>query len=397
MAIFREFDNRGRDRSAEDRHRHRKLVEESIKKNIMDIISEESIIGQDKNKKIKIPIKGIKEYRFVYGKNNKGTGSGNGSEKRGDVIGSDSEGKAQGQGSGQAGDQAGEDIYETEITIEELINYLFDDLNLPYLDRKKFNEIESEKNFKKVGYKRKGIPAHLAKKRSVVEKLKRKKSYHRDMDEEKVSADNTEEERRFPFIEDDIRYIRMREDIKRESNAVVICVMDTSGSMDTTKKYIARSFYFLLYQFVRLKYLNVEVVFISHSIKAKEVSEDEFFHKGDSGGTFISSGYIKALEVIEKRYNPAVWNVYAFHCSDGDNWAEDNERTIDAAKKLCEKSNLFGYAEITSGNYRPSSTIKSQLAEKVKFKNFSIVNMERKEDIIPALKKVLTVEGGLGE
>lgn len=397
MAIFREFDNRGRDRSAEDRQRHRKLVEESIKKNIMDIISEESIIGQDKNKKIKIPIKGVKEYRFVYGKNDKGSGSGNGSEKRGDVIGTESDAKGQGQGSGQAGDQAGEDIYETEITIEELINYLFDDLNLPYLDRKKFNEIESERNFRRAGYKRKGIPAHLAKKRSVVEKLKRKKSYYRDGDEERNSEENLEEDRRFPFIEDDIRYIRMREDVKKESNAVVICIMDTSGSMDTTKKYLARSFYFLLYQFVKLKYLNVEVVFISHSIRAKEVSEDEFFHKGDSGGTFISSGYNKALEVIEKRYNPSVWNVYAFHCSDGDNWAEDNERTIEAAKQLCEKCNLFGYAEITAGNYRPSSSIKSQLASKVNFKNFSIITMERKEDIIPALKKILTIEGGLGE
>lgn len=396
MAIFREFDNRGRDRSAEDRRRHRKLVEESIKKNIMDIIAEESIIGQDKNKKIKIPIKGVKEYRFVYGKNNQGTGSGTGNEKRGDIIGRDSNGKGQGQGNGQAGDQAGEDIYETEITIEELINYLFDDLNLPYLERKKFNEIESERNFRRSGYKRKGIPAHLAKKKSVIEKLKRKKSYHRDIDEESNISED-EEKRRFPFIEDDIRYIRMREDVKRESNAVVICIMDTSGSMDTTKKYLARSFYFLLYQFVRLKYLNVEVTFIAHSTEAKEVSEDEFFHKGESGGTYISSGYNKALEIIEKRYNPSVWNIYAFHCSDGDNWAEDNERTIDSAKKLCEKCNLFGYAEITAGNYRPTSTIKSQLTSRVDYKNFSVISISRKEDIIPALKKVLTVESGFVE
>lgn len=189
----------------------------------------------------------------------------------------------------------------------------------------------------------------------------------------------------------------MREDIKRESNAVIICIMDTSGSMGTTKKYLARSFYFLLYQFVRLKYINVEVVFVSHSVEAKEVNEDDFFHKGQSGGTLISSGYNKALEIIEKRYNPSVWNVYAFHCSDGDNWTEDNDRAIDAAKKLCEKCNLFGYAEIAAGNYRPTSTIKFQLDSKVKFKNFSIITMSRKEDIIPALKKVLTVENGFGE
>jgi len=87
MTIFRELKNRGRDRSAEDRNRHRKLVEDSIKKNIADIIAEESIIGQSKDKKIKIPIRGIKEYKFIYGDNQKKTGSGTGNEKRGDKIG----------------------------------------------------------------------------------------------------------------------------------------------------------------------------------------------------------------------------------------------------------------------------------------------------------------------
>lgn len=362
----------------------------------MDIIAEESIIGQDKNKKIKIPIKGIKEYRFIYGKNQSGAGSGNGKEQRGDVIGSERVGKGSGSGAGQAGNQPGEDIYETEITVEELINYLFDDLNLPYLERKKFNEIESERNFKRLGYKRKGIPAHLAKKRSVIEKIKRKKAYMRGVKDNDMDNED-EENKRFPFIEDDIRYIRMRPDVKRESNAVVMCIMDTSGSMDTSKKYLARSFYFLLYQFVKMKYINVEVVFISHSTVAREVNEDEFFHKGESGGTFISSGYNEALNIIEKRYNPSVWNVYAFHCSDGDNWAEDNERAIEAAKKLCEKCNLFGYVEITVGNYRPTSTIKSQLNSKVNYKNFSVISMSGKEDIIPALKKVLASDSGLKE
>lgn len=68
MAIFREYVSGGKDRAAEDRRRHRELVEESIKKNIGNIIAEESIIGQSKDKKIKIPIRSIKEYQFVYGK-----------------------------------------------------------------------------------------------------------------------------------------------------------------------------------------------------------------------------------------------------------------------------------------------------------------------------------------
>jgi sporulation protein YhbH len=391
LAIFREFDSRGRDRAAEDTRRHRKLVEDSIKKNIRDIIAEESIIGQSKDKKVKIPIKGIKEYQFIYGKNKKGTGSGTGNEKRGDKIGSDQMEK----GKEQAGNTEGEDIYETEITIEELIQYLFDDLNLPFMERKKFSEIESEKNFKRLGYQRKGIPPRLAKKRSVIEKIKRKKVYERGKDKELYDLEG--EKKRFPFKEDDLRYYRVREDVRRESNAVVICIMDTSGSMTLTKKYLARSFYFLLYQFVKLKYVNVEIVFVSHTTVGKEVSENDFFHKGESGGTYISSGYNKALEIIEKRYNPEVWNIYAFHCSDGDNWSEDNKKAVEAAKKLCETCNLFGYGEIKTGYYTRTSTIKSEFNGKVKYPNFSVVTMSRKEDIVPALRRLLDKEEGLKE
>ncbi|MDK2811428.1 MAG: uncharacterized protein PWR27_2137 [Petroclostridium sp.] len=395
MAIFREFDSRGRDRSAEDRRRHRELVEDSIKRNIGNIIAEESIIGQSKDKKVKIPIRGLKEYQFIYGKNKPGVGSGDGSEKRGDKISSDDMQKGQGQG--QAGSNEGEDIYETEITIEELINYLFEDLNLPFMERKKFNEIESEKIFKKLGYQRKGIRPRLAKKRSVVEKIKREKAYKRGKKENPELYEQQEERERFPFKEDDLRYYRLRQDVKRESNAVVICIMDTSGSMDITKKYLARSFYFLLYQFIRLKYVNVEIVFVAHSTVAKEVTEDEFFHRGESGGTYISSGYQKALEIIEKRYDPAIWNIYAFHCSDGDNWAEDNPKAVELAKKLCETCNLFGYGEIMLGYYTPISTIREEFASKVKYPNFSIVTMSKKEDVIPALRKLLDKEKAFKE
>ncbi|MCX7841866.1 MAG: sporulation protein YhbH [Clostridia bacterium] len=395
MAIFKEFNSGGKDRSAEDRRRHRELVEESIKKNIGSIIAEESIIGQSKGKKVKIPIKGIKEYQFIYGKNSPGVGSGDGSEKRGDRVGEDKSGQ-KGDGAGQAGNQEGEEIYETEVTMEELVNYLFEDLNLPDIDKKKLSELDSQSSFKKLGYQRKGIPPRLAKRRSVIEKIKRKQSSKRALEELESKGDVSPlptEDARFPFMEDDLRYHRMRQTHKKDFNAVVICIMDVSGSMDQTKKYMARSFYFLLYQFIRLKYANVEVVFVAHTTTAKEVTENEFFHRGESGGTYISSGYEKALEIIEQRYNPASWNIYAFHCSDGDNWTEDNKKAVEAARRLCEVCNLFGYGEIVPGYYVSSSTIKSEFQKNIKSKNFAIVTMSRKEDVLAGLKKLLEKEG----
>lgn len=390
MAIFRDCSNIGKDRSAEDRRRHRELVEESIKKNLGSIIAEESIIGKSKDKKIKIPIKGIKEYQFIYGKNKPGVGAGDGSEKRGDKF----QGEPQGGngGKGGAGNQEGEEVYETEITIEEVIRYLFDDLNLPDIDKKQLSQLE-EKSYRKLGYQHKGIPPRLAKKRSVIEKIKRKQASQRSSDEEEsqeiTEQNDTEQRERFPFIEEDLRYYRIKEENKRDYNAVVLCIMDVSGSMDQTKKYLARTFYFLLYQFLRLKYANVDVVFIAHTTTAKEVNEREFFHRGESGGTYISSGYDKALEIISERYSPANWNIYAFHCSDGDNWSEDNKKAVESANKLCEVCNLFGYGEIVPGYYNIGSTIKNEFQNKIKSKNFAAININKKEDVLPALKKLL--------
>lgn len=389
MTVFREYSGQGRDRSAEDRRRHRQLVEDSIKKNIGQIIAEESIIGQSKDKKIKIPIRGLKEYQFIFGENKPGVGTGSGEERRGQRLARD---KAKdGQNGSQPGNEEGEDIYETEVTIEELIHYLFEDLQLPFMERKKLAEIEAMTNFKRQGYQRKGIPPRLAKRRTVVEKIKRKQATQRTLDDLAEEEAVSPEIERFPFNEDDLRYHRIKSEPRKESNAVVICIMDTSGSMDQNKKYLARSFFFLLYQFVRLRYEHVEVVFIAHSTEAKEVGEDDFFHRGESGGTMISSGYKKALNIIEERYNPEIWNIYAFHCSDGENWMEDNEKAVRLAGQLCQVCNLFGYGEIVTA-WSPKNTMRNEYEGQVKHLNFCSVSFSTKEDVWPAFRQLLLAE-----
>ena len=391
MAIFKDQNMSHSDRSSWDRKRHRQLVEESIKKNLGDIIAEESIIGQSKDKKIKIPIKGIKEYQFIYGKNTGGTGSGSGGETKGQVIGKASDQQESGAGAGQAGNDPGEDVYETEITVEELTNYLFEDLQLPDIERKKFAQIELEYKFKRSGFTRKGIRPRLNKKRTTIEKLKRKQMAERDSDGSEVEGAAG----RIPFHEHDLRYSRVKEDVRRQSNAIIICIMDTSGSMDQTKKYLARSFYFLLYQFVRWKYEHVEVAFIAHTTIAHEVNEDDFFHRGETGGTYISSGYAKALEIIEQRYNPAVWNIYIFHCSDGDNWSEDNSKAVALVQQLCTISNLFGYGEINTDTMYGSS-MRREYNKCLSLDNFVMVSIVSKEDVWPAFKKILEKESTPG-
>ena len=392
MTFFRFTEGSGTrsDRSARDRLRHRQKVREAIKENIADIVSDESIMGQSGDKVIKIPIRGIKEYRFVYGENGPGVGQGDGDADRGQVVGRSREGV--GGLPDKAGDQPGEDYYETDITIEELVGIMMEDLELPDMERRRFAQVESLRKRKVKGTRRKGVRARLDKRKTALSRIKRMvasgKADRRPADPE------AEPEERFPFHADDLKYRHVVEKEDKQSNAVVVCIMDASGSMDNTKKYLARTFYFLLYQFVRSRYPNVELVFVAHTTTGQEVSESDFFHKGESGGTFISSGYLKALEIVEARYHPALWNIYAFHCSDGDNFDSDNEAAVQAATRLCEICNLFGYGEIKpKGTYFFSGSMLERFAPlSEKHPNFCTVKIEGKQDVWPQFARMLRKE-----
>ncbi|MPQ43040.1 sporulation protein YhbH [Clostridium tarantellae] len=389
MAIFRDqIENQvEHDRSIEDRRRHRQLVEKSIKENLGDILSEESIIGGSKNKKFKIPIRGIKEYQFIYGKNNKGVTTGTGEEHRGDKIGSTSEQK--GKGNNGAGNNEGVDIYETEITLEELMDYIVEDLDLPNLDKKKYSEIIVETSGRKRGYQRYGIRPRLAKKKTVMAKIARKQGKKRALLEQSNEGDLAQIER-FPFREDDLRYYKVKKKPKKESNAVMIFIMDVSGSMDNSKKYLARSFFFVLSRFLRRKYNNIAFEFVSHTTSAKVVNEYEFFHKGESGGTYISSGLNVVLDLIREKYNPDMWNIYPFYASDGDNWSEDNERAIKAVNELSDKCNMFGYIELLPSTY--STTMYYRFGKEINKKNFVSVIVKEKKDLWNSIKYMLSQE-----
>ena len=174
-SIFRDYkpaEAERSDRSAGDRLRHRQKVRESIRENIADIIAEESIIGKNKDRVIKVPLRGIKEYRFVFGENAPGAGTGDGNAQEGQVIGK--AGQQPGQGNeGQGGDKPGVDYYETDVTLEELIDIMFEDLELPNLERKALREVMSDKSSKRKGYRQVGIRVRLDKRRSAKQRVMR--------------------------------------------------------------------------------------------------------------------------------------------------------------------------------------------------------------------------------
>ena len=341
MSVFRKHKSIV-DRAASDRARHKKKIDKAIKESIKDVIAEESIIGQNGKKKIRVPVRGLKEYRFIYGNNekNKTVGSaGDHSVKKGQKIGQKRAQQGAGQGSGKASNKKGDEYYDVEVSLEELAEYLFNDLELPDLEKKQFRFV-SQETIKRKGYRFQGIRPRLSKKETLKRKIRRQKMA------EKAGTYDPESDDRFPFHKDDLKYHHIKPKVKENSTAVIFFLMDVSGSMSQDRKFLARSFFFLLYQFLNHKYEQVDVVFISHSTLAKRVDENDFFKVGTHGGTIISSSLELELDIISKEYHPNSWNIYSFYCGDGENWSSDNEKCITLFKKIKEVSQLTGYCEI---------------------------------------------------
>lgn len=364
-----------------DQERHKERVRDAIRKNLGSIVSNESIILSDGRKTVKVPMRSLDEFKFRFDhRKQRHVAQGDGKTKVGDVIGKENQGGQPGSGSGQgpAGNQGGQDFYETEVNIDELAAMIFEDLQLPFLEERA-NKAVPARTTRFTEIRRTGAISNLDKRRSIIENLKRNAV---EKGRAKIGG----------FKKEDLRFKSWEEETRYESNAVVIAMMDVSGSMGEFKKYIARSFYFWMVRFLRTKYDNVEIVFISHHTEAKEVTEEQFFTQGESGGTVVSSAYKLALDIIAKRYPTRDWNVYPFHFSDGDNYYSDNEEAVKLADQLITTCNLFGYGEIGEegmSTYRRSSgALLSIFKEHLKNQQrFIGVRIDGKEDVYPALKE----------
>jgi sporulation protein YhbH len=354
-----------------DQQRHKEKIKEALKENLPEILSNEDIILGDGNKVLRVPVRvrNLPKFRFTEGEKAEGVGQGSGGSKVGDVVGQ--AGDQSGQGP-QAGSEPGTDYYETDITLDELAALIFEDLGLPNLEDKRAAHIEAE-SVKFTDIRKTGIMGNLDKRRTIRENIKR-------------NAATTGKAEFKDIRTEDLRFKTWEVETKPESNAVILAMMDVSGSMGEFEKYIARTFYFWMVRFLRTKYQNVEIVFISHHTEAKEVTEHEFFHKGESGGTKVSSVYQLALEIIEQRYSPADWNIYPFHFSDGDNMFSDNALCVDLINLLIAVSQMVGYGQIKQGWY-PAGTLGAVYSREIENPKFRQVTIQEKEDVYPALQK----------
>lgn len=360
----------------DDQQRHQEKVQEAIRNNLPDLITEESIIMSKGREMVKIPIRSLDEYKIRYNYDkNKHVGQGDGESKVGDVVARDGSDAQKGPGKGQgAGDQAGEDYFEAEVSLMELEEALFKQLELPNLKKKELQEnLVEDIEFNDI--RKTGLMGNIDKKRTMMTAFKRNAM--------------TGAPKFHPIYQEDLKFKTWNEIVKPDSKAVVLAMMDTSGSMGIWEKYMARSFFFWMTRFLRSKYETVEIEFIAHHTEAKVVSEDDFFSKGESGGTICSSAYRKSLELIEEKYHPDRFNIYPFHFSDGDNLTSDNARCVKLVEELIKVSSMFGYGEVNQ--YNRHSTLMSAY-KNIKNEHFKYYILKQKIDVFNAMKSFFTKE-----
>lgn len=311
----------------QDHQRFRQIVRGKIRKDLRRFISRGELIGKEGDRLVSIPVHDIDIPTFRYGDNSGGVGMGPGGE--GDPAGGQSKG----------GEAQGRHILEVDVSLEELADILGEELQLPRIEPRGQHKITTTRD-KYSGIRSTG-PASLRHfKRSYREALKRQIA---------LGAYDPANPVVVP-IKRDLRFRSWTEVKKPQSNALIVYMMDVSGSMGDEQKELVRLEAFWIDTWLRRNYEGIESRYIVHDVVATEVDRATFFSIREDGGTRISSALTKCDEVLEGSYDPADWNIYLFHFSDGDNSSEsDNRQCVQILEKqLLPKANLFGYVQVAS-------------------------------------------------
>jgi sporulation protein YhbH len=361
-----------------DHARFKNIIKGKIKQDLKKYISNGDMIVRKGKDTVSIPMPQIEIPRFKFGSNEGGVGQGEG--KPGDEVdpnGQPQDGKS---GQGAAGDQPGEHSLEVDLTLAELAEILADELELPRIEPKGKEILEKDKD-RYTGIAHQGPNSLRNFKRSFQEALKRQiASGSYDPDNPLIVP-----------IRRDMRFRSWKTTQEFDANAVIIYMMDVSGSMGDEQKEIVRTESFWLDTWLRSQYKGLETRYIIHDTVAREVDEKTFYSTRESGGTLISSAYKLCQKLIETEYPSEQWNIYPFHFSDGDNWSgEDTKLCFDLLQnQLFPKINMFCYGQVES-RYGSGQFLKD-LQEQFKEGNekLALSKIENKEGIMKSIKDFL--------
>ncbi len=324
-------------RGARDWLRHNEKIRKAVLEKLPDVIAESDLMGGSDNRSVKVPVKFLEHFRFCLSTPDEQEGTGQGDAQPGDQLagpGQDREGKGRGEG---GNDQGGIE-FVLELKIDDIIDWLWEELMLPNLEVK--TGATREDDYKREGWNRRGARSRLDRRRSIKEAIKRRA----------VDPDGP------AFCNEDLRYRQLVMRQQPATQAVVFLAMDVSSSMRDRDRKLAKTFFFWAIQGLRRQYSHIEPVFIAHTVKAWEFEEEEFFKVRGSGGTVASTAFGAINTIIDERYDPARFNIYMFYASDGENFRDDHDPAEQALDRISIVASYIGYVETPASEERALDT-----------------------------------------
>lgn len=427
MAVLQQIIDRrlsGKNKSVGNRERFLRRYKSQVQDAVRRAVSGRSIRELDQGEDVTLPRRDVSEPVFGHaaGGRRDHVHPGNREFVRGDRIERPQGGGGAGSGDGQASDSGeGEDDFVFRLTREEFLQVFFEDLALPNLLRTQLAEVPEWRS-QRAGISNEGTPNNLHVVRSMRGALARRialggdqRRTLRDLEREQLAleaavaagdatarlrwqelAEAIESQRKqvrhVPYLDPiDLRYRNRTQVAVPSAKAVMFCLMDISGSMDEARKDMAKRFFMLLYLFLTKHYERIELVFIRHHTQAQEVSEDEFFHATETGGTVASSALVLMHEVIKARFPSHEWNIYGAQASDGDNWFQDSGRCRELLEiNLLPLVRYFAYvqvAEVEQNLWQEYARLQDG------YPNFAMRKVASAGDIYPVFRDLFKKEG----
>jgi uncharacterized protein len=361
-------------RGSRDWLRHSDKVREAVRQHLPNIVSGSDIISQGAGT-VRVPVRMLEHYHFRLREQAEAQGVGQGKVKPGDVLGQPRPGGGTGEKGEGGTDRGGVDLL-LEFKVDDIIDWLWEDLQLPNLQTRVGPTEESD--WKREGLDRHGARSRLDRRRSMKESIKRRA---------RGPASPT-------FIDEDLRYRQLSRRRQPATRAVVFFLLDVSSSMTDRDRQLAKTFFFWVVAGLRREYRHLDTVFVAHTTEAWEFNEADFFKVNGSGGTVASTGLAKVREIAEARFSPANCNIYLFYASDGDNAPGDDVPARSELELLGAQTSYMGYVEVSPNTGRSTnsgtwSLFEGIAASAVPSGRFALTGPD---DIIGAVRHFFTAE-----
>lgn len=377
-------------RGARDWLRHNEKVRNAVREQLPDLIAGGDILGRPSSHTLRVPVRLLEHYRFRLSEQAEESGIGQGTGKPGDTYqqggGADSgPGVADDDGGqpGAGGQGTGELRFVLELKLQDIVEWMWEELHLPDLKPRTSDALRDE-DLQREGWNRRGPHARLDRRRTLKEAIKRRHVQARGAP---------------PFTDDDLRFRQLVRRQRPSSEAVVALVLDVSGSMDTRRRKLAKSFFFWAVQGLRRQYGNaLQMVFVAHTDEAWEFSEEQFFQATATGGTTASHAFRLVLDIFEQRFPAPRYNQYVFYASDGENITSDQVLAGQLLAQLGDAASFMGFVETPQNRHESARSEMARLFGSLQARGYPMgtYTMHEPSDVWDAMRSFFQREAAAG-